>query len=74
MPFAAPSQDAQAPRAADAVACDEAVETYFDPETPEAAIGDEADALLSNGDLAGYEAKLDEARALIEQALAGVGG
>ncbi len=35
---------------------------------------DEADALLSNGDLAGYEAKLDEARALIEQALAGVGG
>ena len=36
VPFEVPSEESQAPRAADAVACEEAVETYIDPDAPEA--------------------------------------
>lgn len=44
VPFEVPSEESQAPRAADAVACEEAVETYFDPDAPEAeAEADDAD-------------------------------
>jgi hypothetical protein len=39
----ASTDEAQAPRAADAVACDPAVEAYFEPDAPKAAIEDAAD-------------------------------